>query len=641
MRLTPKTVAALKTFVEATKDRSNRYFDFSHYMRKMDLLYLREQDAMNLADGRAGRLEAAQVNNEFVAPVVYPMVDSARAYFANMFLAQDPIFQAAGSKRGIDAATQFNAILKRDGDREGWRSALSLSILNGLKYNLTAVEVNWQTRTRKAIDPKDGAVKDTASAGNSLKAVDLYNAWWDQAVPVQKIHTEGLYVGYSEPISAVGITQLYNDLPAEGRQCTVDAAKLSVFWNKFGVVTPFLKGVALSATHIQDLGANVGGVSAVTTDFSQFFESTPVEAKGIAGRGLFSQIENLTLKCYTKTTFYARIIPEVFGISMPGGDTPMVWKFIYINSALFWAGPEKAIHDYLPVIFCQPLNDGFQYQGISYAENLGDIQILASKLWTAELKSTDRIVGDRAIYNPRYIDAAHMRSKSPAAKIPLRAPANNQDFTMAKAYYQIPYQDSALGLRMGQSSQLFNLGNQLAGQNPTFQGSFVKGNKTDGQFAETIQGTESRMLLMALNWETDMFSPMKSIIKTNVLQFDVNSVLIDKETGAPINIDIQQLRAGNIEFELGDGLAASAAKSMLPVMEKGFAFLQTNPIMAQDYDVVGMFSYLMKLSGFRRIEDFRYTEEQKAQNAALLAARTAGTGQGQTSPVPATQSNSQ
>ena len=72
------------------------------------------------------------------------------------------------------------------------------------------------------------------------------------------------------------------------------------------------------------------------------------------------------------------------------------------------------------------------------------MQVLASKLWSAELKSTDRVVGDRAIYNPRYIDASNMASKSPTAKIPLRATANNPDFNMQKAYYQIPYQDQRL-----------------------------------------------------------------------------------------------------------------------------------------------------------------------------------------------------
>ena len=105
-----------------------------------------------------------------------------------------------------------------------------------------------------------------------------------------------------------------------------------------------------------------------------------------------------------------------------------------------------------------------------------------------------------------------------------------------------------------------------------------------------------------------------------------------------MKIDIATLRKGLIEFELGDGLAASAAKAMLPVLGNVLQATQANPALAQEYDVVSMFAYYAKLSGFRRIESFRFTQEQKAMNQQQLqlAAQAAAGGQ-----VPGTVSANQ
>jgi len=626
--LTPATKADLLSYIQGIKKYQRTTLNFSAFMEKMDRLYAREKEP-------TGDPEDSE---EFVVPIVLPQVEAARAYLVNIFLAQDPIFQAAGNKAQMDAATQFNLLLKRDGDASGWRSELSVALVDGLKYNLCAAEVDFKTRTVRTSDPEGGkAAKEVLRQTNSIKRINLYNAVWDQSVPPSKLHTDGAYAGYVEYYSRVAVSKLMQDLPEAGKQATTTEVLNS---NKFLLASydPLIKPSAYSSSYIKDLGVGAGGPD-VTSVFSDGFFSDD-EAKKTVKSGRF--VNSIAtgeeqFRGYNVFTLYVRIVPSEFHMSFPGSDVVQVWKFIYVNNVLAFAQQQSNAHEYIPIIFGQPLGDGLDYQTLSYAENLKDVQRMASKLWTAELKSTNRVIGDRALYNPLYIDPAKLRSKAGSSKIPLRGLAASQDFDMRRAYYQIPYNDPALGLRVNQASQMGAFADKIGGQNPTFQGNFVKGNKTDNQFQETIQGTESRMLLMALMLETCFFVPIKNIIKANTLQYKVDELLFNTSTNTPLQLTAADLRSGNLEFELGDGLAATAAKAMLPVLGQTLEIAQSNPAFSQEFDLIGMFSYFAKLSGFRRIDSFRYSAEQKQVNADAQAQAAAAAQAGTV--VPQAQAN--
>lgn len=605
-KVSAETKKAFLSYVAAIKKYKTHSLDFSAFMEKMDLLYAREERTA------AGLITEKNDQEEFIVPVILPQVEAARAYLVNIFLAQDPIFQAAGAKDIMDAATQFNLLLKRDADTEGWRSELSTAIVDGLKYNLCAVETDFVSHTVRTSDPDGGAgTKEVLRQANSLRRINLYNAVWDQTVEPSKVHKDGAYAGYVKYYSRVALQQLWQDLPKEGQQATLNDVLSS---NKFLFISydPLIKRSAFGTTYIRDLGTGAG--APVTQIFNDgFFDETTQKADMSSGRYINSPtVGEEQFRGYNVFTLYLRMVPSEFKMTgFPGSDTVQIWKLIYVNNVLAFAQQQTNLHQYLPIIFGQPLGDGLDYQTASYAENLKDVQRMASKLWTAELKSTNRVIGDRAIYNPLYLDPNNLKSKAGSSKIPLRGAAASMNFNPALAYYQIPYQDPALGLRINQANQIISMGDKIGGQNPTFQGTFVKGNKTDNQFKETVQGTEARMLLMAIGLETGFFTPIKEIIKTNTLQYKANDVVTDSATGKPLNVNIASLRSANLEFELGDGLAATAAKAMLPVLGNVIQAVQANPMLSSEYDVVGMFAYFAKLSGFRRIDSFRYTPEQK------------------------------
>lgn len=628
MKLTAGQKESFARYIDHLRTVVVSTFDFRAYMRQMDGLYLR-QGSLEEAQRRAKLVEAGKNPGpiqEIIAPVVLPQVEAAKAYLTNLFLAQDPIFQAAAPAQMLDAATQFNAIIKRDADAEGWRVELGNTLSSTLKYNLACVELDYVTRTTfqaasSAPGGKAGATaKEVVRKSNTLKNISLYTAFWDMSVPPTKVHTEGAFAGYSEVITKIAAAKMYRDLPTDGLQCS-SAEMFAAPDGNWKLEYPALKLSAVSTKHFIDLGPGIGST---TTNFATFFEKFGVEANRLSvPQGKNGKKEIPASAEYVKTTIYLRALPVDFGLTKdPGSDLPKIFKLVYINSVLVWANVMTNFHDTLPMIFATAISDGLDYQTMSFAENVGDLQTFISRLWTGELKSLDRAIGDRAIYNPLAIDPSHLKSTSGAAKIPLKpAYAALPPDQQKQIYYPIPYEDRAMGTRVQHGQMLYGFAERVNGMNPTMQGAFVKGNKTDNQFQETVQATEARLLMMGIVLETTLFGPLKEMIKSNILQYAVDEIIFDPATQTPLEISADTLRKGQIAFELGDGMAASAAKAALPVIGQAFQIMAQDPNARAEYDVMGMLSYFIKLSGFRRIGDFRYTPEQKAQNEKLLAAQ--------------------
>lgn len=58
-------------------------------------------------------------------------------------------------------------------------------------------------------------------------------------------------------------------------------------------------------------------------------------------------------------------------------------------------------------------------------------------------------------------------------------------------------------------------------------------------------------------------------------------------------------------------------------MGNAYQVLAQDPTARMRYDLLGMFTYMVKLSGFRRIDDFKYTPEQVQQNVQMMQANAA------------------
>ena len=66
---------------------------------------------------------------------------------------------------------------------------------------------------------------------------------------------------------------------------------------------------------------------------------------------------------------------------------------------------------------------------------------------------------------------------------------------------------------------VIGLANKQAGQNNVRQGQFQQGNKTDSQWQDVMSNATSQDRAYSLVYESQVFTPLKEVLKLNYLQF--------------------------------------------------------------------------------------------------------------------------
>jgi hypothetical protein len=586
-------------------------------MQARDLAYSRESGPNQKAHEHNSK--AAPYRSKLTIPLVYEQVDSARAFLSGIFLANDPIFETVASPDFENAALQLNAIYERDSRAFRWKSELSKCFLDSLKYSLCAAEVTWvseQVFAPEVLQTIQNAATPEASltvarTGNKVKRLNLYNSFWDTKVEPHLVHEQGDYAGYVERYSTMRLISLLQGLPEAGRM--VDPSKAADVERIKNATGSGWNGLNLPP--FMDYTGMDSGVDPYTS--AAMFDVSDEELKG---RQTKNKLNGKSF--YMVTTLYVRIIPEMLGIAIPGaGHVPQVWKFIILNnSVVAYAERQTNAHNFLPIVFGTALDEGLGYSTKSFSENVEDFQRAASDMLNAEIQSTKRILTDRGIYDPSRISAQHINNPNPSAKIPLRPAAYGSN--PAESYYPIPFEDRMAGVRLQQAQQIGSFANQITGQNPVSMGQFVKGNKTNEQFQQSMGSSDARRYAMAISLHSSFITTIQEITKLNILQYQPPENLFATSTGQVTEINPAELRAAATEFKVADGLVPvdrRADTDMLQVAAQTFASL---PEGNMDYDIIGMLSYIFKLKGIKDLDKFKLTQEQQQQRLQMMQAKT-------------------
>ena len=69
------------------------------------------------------------------------------------------------------------------------------------------------------------------------------------------------------------------------------------------------------------------------------------------------------------------------------------------------------------------------------------------------------------------------------------------------------------------------------GQNPAARGQFVKGNKTLHEYDDVMGHGNTDNQIMAISTETQVFTPLKEVIKLNILQFQEEATMFNNACG--------------------------------------------------------------------------------------------------------------
>jgi len=607
MLLTKKSQEALLQYHHQCYDLQSRNWNIREQMEKIDRAYMRENDF-------TAEQQKAKLSNRYgdptkfqniTVPVVMPMVEAAVTYQSSVFLTGHPIFGVVSNPQNMDAALQMETVIEDQSTRGGWVRELMLFFRDGFKYNLAALEINWDRSVTAALETDLGfstsqaRPKEVIWEGNTLRRRDPYNLIFDTRVSPSEIYWKGEFAGYTEIFSRIQLKSFIAALPDK----MVD-----------NIIPAFESGLGFSG--LSTFAAD-GGFFIPQLNPDALLDRDPrTTTNWMAWAGISGTDQKIKYKdMYEVTTLYAKILPSDFGMKVPAPNTPQIWKFIYVNhNILIYAERQTNAHGFLPMLFSQPLEDGLDYQTKSLATNVTPVQDITTAMWNSVIAARRRAISDRGIYDPSRIAEHHINNENPAAKIPVRPAAYGKPVN--EAYYPIPFRDDQSGILMQETQQLLQFANVITGQNPVRQGQFVKGNKTLREFESVMSNANGRDQMTSMLLEAQIFVPLKEIIKLNILQYQGGTSLFNRELEKQVTIDPIQLRKAVLDFKISDGLTPSDKLINSDTLQVAMQVIGSSPQISAGYNLAPMFSYFIKTQG-GRIQEFEKSPEQMAYEQAM------------------------
>ena len=600
--LSTKAQEGIVQFYRSCASITSASWNIRDQMLSIDKLYMRELDR-TMQDAKAKLANASGDPTKYqniVVPLVLSSVEAAVTYQTSVFLTGVPLFGVSSTAANADAALQMESIIDEQSIRGGWARELQLLFRDGFKYNFGAVEVDWTRKkifspeTELEFSPNQAKPVETYWEGNTLKRLDPYNIIFDARYKPTELSARGEFIGYTELISHVELRQYMYELSYKmNSKQAYESGPASV-----GSSFPYDFYIPqLNPTALLD-------------------QKTFASVDWLAWAGLAERKTNISFKnTYFRTTFYARIVPADFGIASPAAHVPQIWKFVIINNqVLIYAERQTNAHNLIPIMFIQPNEDGLGYQTKSLARNAEPFQSVASALVNSAIQARRRAISDRGLYDPTRVDAKQINNESASAKIPVKPAAYGKP--LSEAYYPIPYRDEQSAQAMQDLQVMYRMNEHVTGQNQAQQGQFVKGNKTLFEYQDVMQNAAGRSQAISILLETQFFTPLKELLKLNVLQYQQTAEVFNREIEQVIPIDPITLRQATLAFKVSDGLVPASKQMNSEAFQSAVQTIAAVPQLAGAYNLGPMFSYLFK-SQRADVAQFEKTQEELQYEQAM------------------------
>lgn len=607
LHFSKKSQEAVIAFYTQCINLQNQQWNLRSQLEAVDRAYMSENDytAENVNAQIANSYGNSNKTQNITIPVVAPAVETAVEYQTSVFLTGSPIFGVVAPPQFEDEAVQMETVIENQSIRGGWARELMLFFRDGFKYNISALEVSWETCVTAAVETdleysaKEAKPTEIIYEGNKLTRWDPYNTYWDLRVKPTEMHLKGEFVGKVELMSRIQLKQFIARLPNK-MIANIPAAFAS------GIGSVSTQGFPYGSYYIPQINPNCFNIDPrASTNWLAW-----------AGAALSDKNSSISYRdIYEVQTVYARILPSDFSLIVPAANTPQIFKFIIVNGrVVIYAERQTNAHEMLPVLFGQPLEDGLSYQTKSLAVNAKPFQAVSSSLMNSVLAARRRAISDRGLFDPSRVSEAHINSTNPSAKIPVRPNAFGKP--LSEAYYPIPFNDDQSGLILQEIDRIGQWGSKLIGQNQARQGQFVKGNKTLREYESVMSHANGRDQMTAILYEAQVFTPMKEILKINILQYQGTESLYSADKKKVVNIDPVALRKAVLNFKVSDGLVPTEKLISSDVLGMAFNTIGSSQQLNSQYNLAPMFSYLMKTQG-ADIAPFEKSKEQVAYEQAV------------------------
>ena len=188
-------------------------------------------------------------------------------------------------------------------------------------------------------------------------------------------------------------------------------------------------------------------------------------------------------------------------------------------------------------------------------------------------------------------------------------------FALNNAYFPIPYEDRALGVRLQFANSLLGFASQITSANQTMQGQFVKGNKTAGEFNTTMAMAGDRLTQSAIFLDDQLFAPLRTILLSDTLQYQTNVRVFDKETGQFIDVDMTTLRDTPLDFDIAAGLIPAEEMASTEFFQVLLQTIMSVPDLNTEFKVTDAICYLAEMRGVKYLRRFQRSQQEMQQMA--------------------------
>ena len=584
LKISNNSQDAIVSYTKALTSRFKSQYDIKTKLETIDKDVARENDKTidKLRANLANMLGDANRIQNITVPIIKDQVDSWVGYMTEVFCSSTPLFPVVANEAYMDAALMMNTILDNQARKGRWKSEFIKFFKDCAKYDLGAIEVFWdkvntaKVETDLEFSAKQGKPKNIIWEGNRIKRMDLYNTFWDTSVSPTEIAEYGEFVGYHDLISRNKLKQLVAQLG--------DDAIIKNIGKAFNSDTP------MSFYYIPDINPNA------------FIRNNQVGSDSFnwaAWMGMTAQSDSkINYKGhYLLTKLYARILPSEFGIQAPQPNTPQVWLFWIVNlDTIIYAERQTNAHEMIPILFGNPNDEGYKYQSKSLADDMQPFQYVCSALMNSVLASRRRAISDRGLYNPAYVEEKVINNPSPTAKMPVK-PSAYAGVPLNEIYWPVPFNDDQAGVALQEINNISMLADGVSGRNKAQRGQFVKGNKTKFEFNDVMQNADNKIKPAAIVMEDQVFTPLKLILGTNILQYQGAETIYNAEEDRVLEIDPVALRKAVWQFKITDGAIPASQEMHEDMWQVALQVFASSQQLAQEYKPGKVFSYMMKLKG--------------------------------------------
>lgn len=163
---------------------------------------------------------------------------------------------------------------------------------------------------------------------------------------------------------------------------------------------------------------------------------------------------------------------------------------------------------------------------------------------------------------------------------------------------------------------MLQMANSVNGQNQAKQGQFVKGNKTQHEYQNVMSNANGRDQMTSMLLEAQVFTPLKQILKLNIMQYQAGVSIYSPTAAKQVEIDPVALRKSSAVFKVTDGLTPTDKQISGDDFTMAIQTLGSSPQLGAAYNLGPMFSYLMKTRN-ADLTQFEKSPQQQAYEQAM------------------------